>query len=162
MRRAIALVLLAVALTAGTAHGQGVGSWRNSPPGSKAIHYDAKGRRIYWDANGFVVGHYDFRTRRYVSLIEAQAAKEASKAGTTSSRTSTVPRRRWYNPHRLAIVYRGGGRGYGRAASSAASGPKVIITGNFPTGNIVRHERHPPPEPNVAQAAAEFTTSNMP
>ncbi len=48
---------------------QKVGSWKNSPPNSKAIIYDDKGRRLFWDDNGQVVGRYSFHTRKFTALV---------------------------------------------------------------------------------------------
>jgi hypothetical protein len=46
---------------------QRVGSWRNQP-GTNAIAYDSRGRRLFWDDNGQLVGRYDFRANRYEAI----------------------------------------------------------------------------------------------
>jgi len=69
---------------------QDVGSWRNSPPNSNAIVYDEKGRRLYWDDNGQVVGRYSFRTRRYTSVSGTGAGATHGATG-GEAQTSTTP-----------------------------------------------------------------------
>jgi hypothetical protein len=77
--RAAALAIAVCLLAALECAAQGVGSWRNQP-GTGAIVYDGRGRRIYWDDNGQVAGRYNFHTNRYESINSRPPGVGASLA----------------------------------------------------------------------------------
>lgn len=80
--RATALAF-ALAMTAVTeVYAQRVGSWRNQP-GTNAIVYDSRGRRLFWDDNGQLVGRYDFRSHRYESIDVRPSGVGTSLAAAT-------------------------------------------------------------------------------
>jgi hypothetical protein len=60
-----------------------VGSWRNQPR-TNAIVYDSRGRRLFWDDNGQLVGRYNFRSNRYESI-------DARPAGVGNSLAAATP-----------------------------------------------------------------------
>ncbi len=134
---------------AGVLLGQDVGSWRNSPPNSRRIVHDGKGRRLFWDDNGQVVGWYSFSKRKFESIAPAEETTASPEAATDQ------PPRRERNPARLAIVYRGVGHG---RASIARETPKVV-SGNYPTATIVRYERTPPLLGDVVSRPAPASAS---
>lgn len=116
---------------------QSVGGWRNSPPGSRVIVHDGKGRRLFWDDNGQIVGWYSFHKRKYESIAADEPRKTESieeTSGRAAGRAAGPPAERAWNPRRLAIVYRGSGGG----DSSALLRPKVI-QGQYNRAPIVRY-----------------------
>ena len=102
--------------------GQDVGSWRNSPPNSKHIVHDGKGRRVFWYDNGQVVGWYSFSKRKFVSIARPEETTASPDAA------ADQPPQRETNPARLAIVYRGVGH-------DRASAKMHHPSGDHPGGN---------------------------
>ena len=103
---------------------QQTGSWRPSPPNSTAIVYDKKGRRLFWDDNGQIVGRYSFSTGRYIAELPGRQRVEKRKCDPPPPGEA---------PRNLAIVYWRKGRG-----ENSRKGPK-IIQGPTATGVISRH-----------------------
>ena len=84
--RAATLAFALGLLAATEAWAQHVGSWRNQP-GTNAIVYDNRGRRLFWDDNGQLVGRYNFRTNRYEAIDAPSSGVGTSLA---SSRSPTA------------------------------------------------------------------------
>ena len=72
LRAIFALGIFALLFGGGSLYGQNVGSWRSSPPNSQAIIHDAKGRRLFWDDNGQIVGRYSYHTRKYTAVLPGE------------------------------------------------------------------------------------------
>ena len=77
-RMVIALGAFVWLLHGAAALAQMTGSWRPTPPNSKAIVYDEKGRRLFWDDNGQIVGRYSFATGRYIAELPGEQRPEKS------------------------------------------------------------------------------------
>ena len=154
---AAAIVFVSITF-ANSVYAQSVGSGRKSPPGSTAARYDSKGR-LFWDANGQIVGRYNFHTKQYEPINQPPPVVPANS---TESNRNTRPRPRYRERKPtppLAIVFRGPTGSHGRnSAGSGQRGPKVITAGNYAQGSIVRHQRLPIIPPNFVQAPSPKTT----
>ena len=140
---------LVVFISNSAAHGQQTGSWRASPPNSKAIIYDEKGRRLFWDANGQVVGRYSFATGKYVAELPGRQRDEKMEARPKSPGERNQPP--------LAIVI------WGRPRSEQADqipGPKLISGPIIASPTIFRHGDQR--EPAAAATADHRSLSSEP
>ena len=138
VRFVVALGAFGWLLSGAMASAQLTGSWHPSRPKSKTIVYDEKGRRLYFDDNGQIVGRYSFATGRYVAESPGLQRDETIEPARQSPGESQ---------RELAIIFWGRGReNYGNR-----SRPK-IITGPTISPVVVRHGTLPLPAGDVAEA----------
>lgn len=121
-----------------------IGSWRNSPPDRPAVAFDAYFNRLYFDADGKVVGRYnrsqkkfqagDFRPAQWHKidgdrLITSTDDKSTSSTTTTpdydysSTSNSPDPTQPEFEKPKPAEVFR---RGQSSAGGSSGSRVKII------------------------------------
>jgi hypothetical protein len=80
--------------------GLAVGSWLNSPPDREAVAFDAYFNRLYFDAEGKVVGRYnrlqkkfqagDFRPAQWHSIAAAEPVKSEPAQSTAGEESPSV------------------------------------------------------------------------
>lgn len=90
LRAIFALGTLVLLYPSGSLYGQNVGSWRSSPPNSQAIIHDEKGRRLFWDDNGQVVGRYSYHTRKYTAVLPGEQRISAPEVETNGRSLARV------------------------------------------------------------------------
>ena len=147
-RIVIALGAICWLAGSGVSLAQQAGSWRPSRPNSKAIVYDEKGRRLYWDNNGQIIGRYSFATGKYIAELPGRQRDE---------KIEPAPNSPGGKPHNLAIVVWGRGRD---ESLKSRSGPKVISGPMMSQPTIVRHGVKPITE-GIAGAAKNNTPSSV-
>ena len=133
-RTVIALGAFCWLAGSGVSLAQMTGSWRPSPPNSKAIIYDEKGRRLYWDENGQIIGRYSFATGKYIAELPGRQREEKLEANPNSPKEKQ---------REMGIVF------WGRAPKdSVLRRPRPKIISGPPRGHptIVRHNEKSPDE----------------
>ena len=120
-----------VLINGSLAVGQQTGTWKSSRPGSKAIVYDEKGRRLFWDNNGQIIGRYSFATGKYIAELPGKQREE---------KIDPTPKSPGENPRNLAIIYWGRGRD---ETLTPRAGPKIISGPAINRPTIVRHGEKP-------------------